>query len=124
MANIIHGINMYQYYGISRLVLDLDNAERDNFMISDGNARGLIKDITPYASLCLGFVNPDSGVFFPGGSNELDIADIANIADVVINYRNSQGIVEAFNIYIPMSIEYAWGSLEGTFVVRVRPENN
>ena len=124
MANIIHGINMYQYYGISRLVLDLDNAERDNFMISDGNARGLIKDITPYASLCLGFVNPDSGVFFPGGSNELDIADIANIADVVINYRNSQGIVEAFNIYIPMSIEYAWGSLEGTVVVRVRPENN
>ena len=122
MANIIHGINMYQYYGISRLVLDLDNAERDGWNLADPSARGLIRDITPGASLDLGYVDPDSGVFISGEGNELDIIDIANINGVVINYRNDRAIVETFNIYIPMSIEYAWGSLDGTFVMMVKPE--
>ena len=120
MANIIAGINIYQYYGISRLVLNLDNAERDNWNIADPNARAILKDVTPDASLDLGSVDPDSGVFVPGESNELDITDIANINGVVINYRNNRAIVETFNIYIPIAIEYAWGTLEDTFVIRIR----
>ena len=118
--NIISGVHMYQYYGFTKLILDLDNAERDHFKIGDDNARDLLKNVTPEAQLQLGTVDPETDIFTPGGSNELDITDLANLKGAAINYRNDRAVVETFNLFIPVSVEYAWGTITEILTIKVK----
>ena len=120
VANVISGVNMYQYYKFTKLILDLEHAERDHFKIGDDNARDLLKNVTPEAQLQLGTVNATTGVFTPGGSNTLDISNLENLKGAAINYRNDRAVVETFNLYIPVSVEYAWGTITETLQIKVK----
>ena len=120
VANIISGVNMYEYYKFTKLILDLENAERDHFKVGDDNARDLLKNVTPEAQLQLGSVDPKTDVFTPGGSNELDISNLENLKGAAINYRNDRAVVETFNLFIPVSVEYAWGTITETLQIKVK----
>ena len=120
VANIISGVNMYEYYKFTKLILDLENAERDHFKVGDDNARDLLKNVTPEAQLQLGTVDPKTDVFTPGGSNELDISNLENLKGAAINYRNDRAVVETFNLFIPVSVEYAWGTITETLQIKVK----
>ncbi|MBO4923499.1 MAG: hypothetical protein J5382_05160 [Bacteroidales bacterium] len=118
--NVIAGVDMYKYYQFKKIILDLDNAERDNFKIDAPTEKGLLKDVTPDAHLALGTVDKD-GVFTDGGTNEIDIQDISKLLNAAINYRNDRAVVETFNLYIPIAIEYAWGTINEVLVIEVKP---
>ena len=120
VANVISGVDMYKYYKFSKLVLDLDNALRDNWDTKDLTKIGKVKDVTPEAQLALGTVDPETDIFTPGSGNELDITDLENLKGAALNYRNDRAVIETFNLYIPVCIEYAWGTISETLQIRVK----
>jgi len=119
VANVIKGVDMYKYYGFKKLILDLENAERDHWQIGDDDAKKNLYEVTPEAQLALGTVN-DKGIFTESGTNELDITDLTKLKTAAINYKNDRAVVETFNLYIPVAIEYAWGTINETLVIRVK----
>ena len=123
VANVIKGVNMYEYYKFTKLILDLENAKRDHFKIGDDDAQELLSEVTPDAHLALGTVN-DKGVFTESGSNELDITNLATLKTAAINYQNDRAVVETFNLYIPVAIEYAWGTINEVLVIKVKPTSD
>ena len=120
-SNVISGVDMYAYYGFKKLILDLENAKRDHFQIGNDDAQELLKKVTPDAQLTLGTVDLKTDVFTELGTNELDITTIGNLMNAAINYKNDRAVVETFNLYIPISIEYAWGTITDTIVIEVLP---
>ena len=123
-SNIISGVDMYAYYGFKKLILDLDNAKRDHFKIGDDDAQELLKKVTPDAQLTLGTVDLKTDVFTELGTNELDITTIDKLLNAAINYKNDRAVVETFNLYIPIAIEYAWGTITDTIVIEVLPTSD
>ena len=123
VANVIKDVNMYEYYKFTKLILDLENAKRDHFKIGDDDAQELLSKVTPDAQLALGTVN-DKGVFTESGTNELDITDLTTLKTAAINYKNDRAVVETFNLYIPVAIEYAWGTIYETLVIKVKPTSD
>ena len=120
IENVIKGVNMYEYYQFEKIIVDLENAERDNYETSDLTLRGLISKITPEVELALGTVDEDD-IFTEGSSNEIDITSFDNLKTAAINYKNGRSNVETFNIFIPVTVEYAWGSIEAELVIKVKP---
>ena len=119
MENVINTVNMYKYYGFTKLTVDLDNAERDHYNTGNEYARGKLSAVSPSASLRLGIVDPDTGTFTPLSSNEIDITDFANLKGCAINYDDNSA-AETFNLFIPVTIEYSWGTFRDYFMVKVR----
>ena len=120
IENIISGVHMYQYYKFTNLVLDLDNAMRDNWDTKDPTKLGKLKDVTPDAHLALGNVDPVTDVFTPGTDNFIDISNLNNLRNAALNYRNDRAVVETFNLYIPVSVNYAWGTISETLTIQVK----
>ena len=119
-ANTIAGVNMYKYYQFKKLILDLDNAQRDHWKVGAEDEKGYLKEVTPDAHLALGTVD-SKGIFTDGGSNVLNIEDPASLMEAVLNYRNDRAVVETFNLFIPVSIEYAWGTIDEILEIKVKP---
>ena len=44
----------------------------------------------------------------------------SNLRDIYINYRNDEAFADEFNLRIPVSIDYAWGTLNAYLVVHVK----
>ena len=130
VANVIKkssgGVNMYQYYGFSKLILDLEHAERDHWKIGDDAARKILggpDGVTPEANLALGTISFDADgneIFTPLDSYELNITDLDILKSAAINYKNGRAVVETFNIFIPVAIEYYWGVIEDELVIQVK----
>lgn len=123
VANVIKDVNMYEYYKFTKLILDLEHAKRDHFKIGDDDAQELLTKVTPDAQLALGTVD-SKGVFTESGTNELDITDLATLKTAAINYKNDRAVVETFNLYIPVAIEYAWGTINEVLVIKVKPTSD
>ena len=126
VENIIGGVHMYQYYGFKNLILDLEGAMRDNWNVDNLAEKDLLTNVTPEAQLQLGTVETkkvdgvETTVFTPGSSNVLDISDLANLKGAALNYRNDRAVVETFNLFIPVTIEYSWGTMTEVLEIRVK----
>lgn len=121
VANVIKDVDMYKYYGFSKVTIDLENAERDGHEISDPTKRELVSKVYPGDErLLIGTVN-DKDIFTETGNNVIDITDLKNLKGVAINYQNNRSVIGTFNIYIPVSIEYAWGTIESELVIKIKP---
>jgi hypothetical protein len=125
--NIINRVDMYAYYGFKTLTLDIENAERDHYQIGNPDARKNLFAVTPDALLQVGTVefgeddlgNPTED--FTEGSAEIDISDLENLKGACVHYENGRAVVETFNIYIPVTVEYAWGTITGELTIKVKP---
>lgn len=123
-ANVINGVNMYKYYQISELNVDIDNAERDNWDTKDPAKWGKISDVTPKAQIALGTVtvNETTGVVtFTEANSPIDISDFASLQNVVINYKNDRAVVDSFKVKVQLTIEYAWGSYPADVIITIKP---
>ena len=127
VANVIKTVDMYEYYQFDSLFINIGLAERDNWNVKDTAEYKAIKDVTPAVKLQLGTLDEDE-VFTAiepetdEDGNEfyaIDIADFDSIKDLVINYRNDEAYVEAFNIRIPIKIGYAWGYYVAYFEINI-----
>ena len=123
-ANVINGVNMYQYYQISKLNVDIENAERDNWDTKDPAKWGKISVVTPAAQIALGTVTVDEDtevVTFKEADSPIDITDFANLQNVVINYKNDRAVVDSFKVKVQLTIEYAWGSYPADVIITIKP---
>ena len=123
-ANVINGVNMYQYYQISKLNVDIENAERDNWDTKDPAKWGKISVVTPAAQIALGTVTVDEDtevVTFTEADSPIDITDFANLQNVVINYKNDRAVVDSFKVKVQLTIEYAWGSYPADVIITIKP---
>lgn len=123
-ANVINGVNMYKYYQISKLNVDIENAERDNWDTKDPAKWGKISVVTPDAQIALGTVTVDEDtevVTFTEATSPIDITDFANLQNVVINYKNDRAVVDSFKVKVQLTIEYAWGSYPADVIITIKP---
>lgn len=123
-ANVINGVNMYEYYQISELNVDIDNAERDNWDTKNPAKWGKISDVTPEAQIALGTVAVDKAtgvVTFTEANSPIDISDFASLQNVVINYKNDRAVVDSFKVKVQLTIEYAWGSYPADVIITIKP---
>lgn len=123
-ANVINGVNMYKYYQISKLNVDIDNAERDNWDTKDPAKWGKITTVTPKAQIALGTVTVDEDtevVTFTEAKSPIDISDFASLQNVVINYKNDRAVVDSFKVKVQLTIEYAWGSYPADVIITIKP---
>lgn len=123
-ANVINGVNMYEYYQISELNVDIDNAERDNWDTKNPAKWGKISDVTPEAQIALGTVAVDKAtgvVTFTEANSPIDISDFASLQNVVINYKNDRAVVDSFKVKVGLTIEYAWGSYPADVIITIKP---
>lgn len=127
MANVIKTVDMYKYYQFDSLYINIGLAERDNWNVKDTAEYKAIKDVTPAVKLQLGTVD-SLGVFTAMApqtdedGNEyyaINIEDFDSLKDLVINYRNDEAYIEAFNIRIPIKIGYAWGYYVAYFELNI-----
>ena len=70
----------------------------------------IIKDITEKRKVAL-----DKGVI-----NFNDPCSLDDLKNVVINYKNADANVKEFNVFIPASIEYYWGTFKTTLKVTIK----
>lgn len=123
-ANVINGVNMYEYYRISKLTVDIANAQRNNWDTSDATKWGKVSEITPDAQLALGTVTVDKTtkvVTFTPANSPIDISNFANLENVVINYKNDRAVIDSFQIKVKLTIDYAWGSYPAEVIITVLP---
>lgn len=117
---VIKDVNMYKYYGIHEIKIDLANAVRNNVKAGERDKFMKLVEATPNAKLELGTVNPATGVFTAGSTTTVNITDFDNLKELVINYKNNAAIVDAFTIKIPVSYKYFWGTIKSEFTINVK----
>lgn len=113
---VISGVNMYKYYKFTSMVVDLKNAVRDNWNTSNPAEFKNLLDVTPNAKLTL----KSTGPIAKSDANTIDMTDFASLEEMVINYQNSEAVVKAFTIKVPVAINYAWGTIKSELVINVK----
>ena len=104
----------HDFYGISRLFTSLDEI-RSDYDLSDAE-RQQTTDTARIARMHRiadipqldGYVSVD---LVPAVTNEEEHSDYPE--DYRITYRNRGGEARKFHLYIPISVDYAWGQTEG-----------
>ena len=122
--NTIAGVNMYQYYGFTKLVVDLPNTMVDGWDASDLTKKGKLTSVKPAAKLTLNdkSVTPATQVAtLSSPAYSVNISTLATLKNYVLNYKNDNVISKTFNLFVPVKVEYSWGTIEGTLEVIVSP---
>lgn len=116
-------VNMYYYYGFQFMIIDLENATRNNVYVGDPEFYNM-KKVTPKAKLTFGFADKDNyftpSVSFSYGKTKIPISSLSMLDGRVINYKNDSANVEEFTIKIPVQVIYYWGTIEEEIVVNVK----
>ena len=115
--NITPSGNIYKYYGFRRLRINVGAAERDNWNPNNPSQFGRLNTVTPNAQLTLGTVNAGEVFAAMPSLSTVSITDFGALRPIVLNYRDNNSSTENFTIRIPFEIEYAWGTLSGTFII-------
>ena len=103
--------NLYEYYGISAITLDIDNATCDVNVI--GEQKPINKDV-----IKLTILDKVGGTAI---SNPIDIktTNISKLNSVVLNYKNNMGNTKDFTIMVPVKVTYTWGTVSAKVAIAV-----
>lgn len=134
---VLKTINMYKYYDFQKIRIDVGGAQRNNFDTSNPSKWGIMAAETPAHMLFLGSVDEDgkftetteTPIVTPNPSAnppvynkiyEVDITDFNELATFVLNYKNTQGYADTFQIRVPVEIDYSWGTLKEYLVINIK----
>ena len=111
-AVLENGVNLYTYYQIEKVALDLDNAT------CDVNTSGTQMPINPDVIKLSILDNAGAATT----SNEVTISgdDIAKLNTYKLNYKNNEGNTKDFTIMVPVKVTYAWGEVEAAVAIAVK----
>ncbi|MBP5719957.1 MAG: hypothetical protein J6W82_02690 [Bacteroidales bacterium] len=121
VEGVVNGVNLYKYFGLATLELDIDNVLTDQTgeykYLFDGTRGGkFIEGVNNAAKLWVANkANPQVAV----SPAIVDISTAANLANYLLHYENNAGVVNDFNFKIPFKMTYKWGEINGTVVVPV-----
>lgn len=133
--NKIAGVNMYQYYQINQIEVDLANAMVDNWDASDLTKKAKLSAVKPNAKLSLGTITGTKAAGYTftamttpapisiASLSSLYTAEVppANETAYALNYKNDNGVVETFNLFVPVKVTYSWGTINDVLEIRVKP---
>jgi len=105
-------VNLYSYYQIEKVALDLDNAT------CDVNTSGTQMPINPDV-IKLSILDNEGKATT---SNEVTISgdNIAKLNTYKLNYKNNEGNTKDFTIMVPVKVTYAWGEVEAAVAIAVK----
>ena len=104
-------VNWYQYYGFKAVNIDTKN------IMSDQTGKVLkLSEVNPAAKVWLAEkATPEKEI-----SDKIDIsAGASKLGDYVFHYENNTGVVQNFNLYVPVEIEYHWGVVSAKIEIPV-----
>jgi len=118
--NVIRTVDMYQYYMIGTFDIDVDNAEVDNWDVSDPSSFTRLYLAYPRSKLELGTVS-SSGVFTPYDAvpKNFNIYEFSSIYGIYLSFRATTVYASSFHIRVPVTFEYAWGTISDYVVINV-----
>ena len=118
-------VDVYRYYGFSKIRVKISNTEIDNWDVLDPSKFVRLSTVLPTARIELGYLTSTGGdpVFLPatglGNPPEFDITDFYNFRGVYFNFREDEPHSSTYNLRIPVEIDYFWGTVSGYFMVHV-----
>ncbi|MBQ9463377.1 MAG: hypothetical protein IJU68_06955 [Bacteroidales bacterium] len=115
VQGVYSGIYYCGYYGINSISIDLDHVAT-NQSLADGSY-ALLSSVN--ANAWLGVTNKNSGNYVPNGVFNLSLSPISNMANYSLSYQNNMGHADDYTLRIPVSLEYAWGTIEDYLFVNV-----
>lgn len=116
-------VNLYKYYGIAWLELDIDKVRTDQdggvfkylYHQYDSNYNLITEGVDNFAKLWLANKSaPQTPVFA-----KINIYNADNLYNFVLHYESDPGSLNDYNLEIPYTIEYLWGRINGTVIVPV-----
>ena len=96
-----NGVDLYPYYEFSTIKVDIENAECDLTGV-----RKKISEVTDKLKLS---VTEDGTV---STTNIVSISNVNALNTTKIVYKNNEGNVQKFTLWIPVEITYYWGTLK------------
>ena len=96
-----NGVSLYPYYEFETIKVDIANAECDLT-----GTRKKVSEVTDKLQLSVTEDGAESA------TNTVDIADVAALNTTKIVYKNNEGNVQKFTLWIPVEITYYWGTLK------------
>ena len=96
ISNKENGFDLYPYYDFKTLKIDIDNAQCDL-----NGKKQKVSEVTNKLQLTV------------DGNNPVDISKVDALNTTKITYKNNEGNVQNFNLWIPVEITYSWGTLKG-----------
>ena len=96
ISNKENGFDLYPYYDFKTLKIDIDNAQCDL-----NGKKQKVSEVTNKLQLTV------------DGNNPVDISNVDALNTTKITYKNNEGNVQNFNLWIPVEITYSWGTLKG-----------
>ena len=111
-AVLENGVNLYTYYQIEKVALDLDNATCD--VNTSGTQMPINPDVIKLSIL------DNAGA--ASTTNEVTIRgeDRAKLNTFKLNFKNNVGNTKDFTIMVPVKVTYAWGEVEAAVAIAVK----
>ena len=96
-----NGVTLYPYYEFSTIKVDIANAKCD--------LTGTVKKVSEVTDKLKLYVT-ENGV--ENATNTVSIANVGTLNTTKIVYKNNEGNVQKFTLWIPVEITYYWGTLK------------
>ena len=96
-----NGVSLYPYYEFNTIKVDIANAECDLT-----GTRKKVSEVTDKLKLSVTENGTESA------TNTVSIANVGTLNTTKIVYKNNEGNVQKFTLWIPVEITYYWGTLK------------
>lgn len=96
-----NGVSLYPYYKFETIKVDIANAECDLT-----GTRKKVSEVTDKLQLSVTENEAESA------TNIVNITEVAALNTTKIVYKNNEGNVQKFTLWIPVEITYYWGTLK------------
>ena len=120
-----YAVEWYGYYGFKNLTVDVDNVYTDQ-MLTEEQIAAIDASNLDFASVkaqypkfgLLTVINDQARVWVADAAarmtpipatTALQITDVADLGKYIFVYANNLGVVHDFHLWVPITIEYAWG---------------
>ena len=104
IANVENGVDLYKYYEIKDVKVDIPNAKCD--------LNGKVQKVTEVTdALELAIVDENNNEL-TSGTITVDISDFEDLLKYGVNYKNNEGNVQEFTLWLPLEITYSWGTVK------------
>jgi hypothetical protein len=117
-----NGVDLFAYYKISEVAIDLANAETDasGERMTIAKLSGTDKDSSKELIIKLSVEKGSEAQTAKDGVVTVSLdSDATVLDDYTVTYKNNAGNTKDFNIWIPVKVTYSWGTVEAWAKVKV-----
>lgn len=110
-AAVENTVNLYTYYKINKITLDLENATCD---VNKKDEQMPINETV----IKLTVLDKVGGTKI--SHKDINVTDINKLNEIVLNYENNLGNTKDFTIMVPVKVQYSWGTVSAKVAIAVK----